>query len=281
MKRQVLFGSKQRLKLIVYALLLVNFSNYVLNDIEYALHHSHPAWRWYDWTASFATTIDQLCWFVILFLLEMETYLLSDDVFTKARMQAIHLIKAVCYVWIGHTVIVYALAILDLASATEFVGTTLCNFSDQGLSFTRNLTYWALDASNCLQLSEDSKFFLFSKGQAITDTAGMHVERQLAWADLFEATVWISILFLIELSVKLQDRGISSSALLSVVTGIKAVLYAALWLIAGYWAYRGHWLFAWDEALWILGFIAISINLANWRRDLMNTTTALNTTPVK
>jgi hypothetical protein len=45
-------------------------------------------------------------------------------------------------------------------------------------------------------------------------------------------------------------------------------LYGVLWSIAAYWAYRGHWIFAWDETLWILGFMAISANLSQWRKQL-------------
>ncbi len=48
----------------------------------------------------------------------------------------------------------------------------------------------------------------------------------------------------------------------------KVVLYGALWFAAAYWAYRGHWLFSWDEALWILGFVAIGMNLSEWRKEI-------------
>jgi hypothetical protein len=30
----------------------------------------------------------------------------------------------------------------------------------------------------------------------------------------------------------------------------------------------GHWIFAWDEALWILGFMAIGMNLSEWRKEI-------------
>lgn len=261
-------NARQCTKLIVYSLLLVNFLQYVLADIEYMRHHFHSGWRWHDWTASFTTTIDELSWFVILILLELETFLLSDSAFSRSRMRAIHLVKAICYLSIGHTIFVYARDTALLANATHFVDTTLCTFSDQALSFSRNLTYWELNATNCAQLSSENEFFIFFQGQAITDASGMQIELQLAWADLIEATVWILVLLVIELSVKLQDRGVGTSVILSFATYLKYLLYGVLWSIAAYWAYRGHWIFAWDETLWILGFMAISANLSQWRKQL-------------
>ena len=60
---------KQRLKFVIYALLLINFAHYIGNDVEQAQHTFHSGWRWYDWTSNFATTLDELGWFVLLFLL--------------------------------------------------------------------------------------------------------------------------------------------------------------------------------------------------------------------
>ena len=129
-----------------------------------------------------------------------------------------------------------------------------------------------LDASNCGTLSTGSEFYIFSQGQVISDAAGMTIELELAWVDLVEVVVWLFILFLIELRIRLQGRGISSSRLLSFATTTKGVLYGILWCLAAYWAHRGHWIFAWDEALWILGFMAIGMNLSEWRKEIAQST---------
>ena len=263
---------KQRLKLVVYALLLVNFVHYIGNDIEQAQHTFHSGWRWYDWTSNFATTLDELGWFVLLFLLELETYVLSDDAFTRGRVAAMNAIRLICYFAIGHAVLAFGEYLVDLAAATHHVDSALCAFANDGLSFTRNLEYWELDASNCATLSAGSEFYIFSQGQVISDAAGMTIELQLAWIDLVEVVVWLFILFFIELRIRLQDRGISSSQLLSFATTTKGVLYVILWCLAAYWAYRGHWIFAWDEALWILGFMAIGMNLSDWRKEIAQST---------
>jgi hypothetical protein len=264
---------KQRLKLVVYPLLLINFAHYIGNDVEQAQHTFHSAWRWYDWTSNFATTLDELGWFLLLFLLELETYVLSDDAFTRGRVVAMNAIRLICYLAIGHAVFAFGEYLVDLAAATHHVDSALCAFANDGLSFTRNLEYWELDASNCGALSTGSEFYIFSQGQVISDAAGMTIELELAWVDLVEVVVWLFILFLIELRIRLQDRGISSSQLLSCATTTKGVLYGILWCLAAYWAYRGHWMFAWDEALWILGFMAIGMNLSDWRKEIAQSTT--------
>jgi hypothetical protein len=259
---------RQLIKAAVYSLLLFNFVYYVGDDINVASHTWHAGWGLREWTAAFATTLDESAWFLLLFLLELETYLLSDAAFTRRRVMLMHGLRLICYVLIGHTVFAFADALLDLHGATRHTGVDLCSFAAGELSFARNLAYTELDAVNCLTLSADSTFYQFAQGQVLTDAAGLRIEWELAWADLVEVVVWLLILLMIEVMVRLQDKGITSGSPLALARSLNAVLYSVLWLIAAYWAWRGHWLFAWDEALWILGFMAIGMNLSEWRREI-------------
>ncbi|MBT6038148.1 MAG: hypothetical protein HOH17_02680 [Halieaceae bacterium] len=261
-------GYAQWIKLAVYSLLLINFGNYMLLDINQVNHTYHEGWRWFDWTSAFATTLDELGWFVLLLLLELETYILSDAAFTRFWVRCMKVVRFLCYLVIGHAVVAYTEYLYDLLNSVEHVGASLCSFVDQGLSAARNLEYQVLDAGNCKSFSTETTFYIFSQGQVITDAAGMRVEFELAWADIIEVLFWLLILALIEVRLQLQDRGISRSRLLSFAENAKVFLYGTLWLIAGYWAFRGHWLFAWDEALWILGFMAIGMNLSQWREEI-------------
>ena len=240
----------------------------MLLDINQVNHTYHEGWRWFDWTSAFATTLDELGWFVLLFLLELETYILSDAAFTRFWVRCMKVVRFLCYLVIGHAVVAYTEYLYDLFNSVEHVGVSLCSFVDQGLSAARNLEYQVLDAGNCNSFSTETTFYIFSQGQVITDAAGMRVEFELAWADIVEVLFWLLILALIEVRLQLQDRGISRSRLLSFAENAKVFLYGTLWLIAGYWAFRGHWLFAWDEALWILGFMAIGMNLSQWREEI-------------
>ena len=59
---------KQRLKLVIYALLLVNFAHYIGNDIEQrATYLSFADGAGMTGPANFATTLDELGWFMPAF----------------------------------------------------------------------------------------------------------------------------------------------------------------------------------------------------------------------
>lgn len=262
------FEPRQLIKITVYLLLLVNFGHYFINDLTVAGHTAHAGWKWHDWTAAFATTLDETAWFLLLFLLELETYLLSDEAFTPARVRTMQLLRVLCILFIGHTVFSYGSYLLELGRSVELAETLLCDLAGRELSFARNLDYVEISADSCAAIAASAPLYLFDQGQLVTDAAGLRVEWELAWTDLLEVVCWLVILFFIELVVRLQERGVTSGSLLQAAQMGKAVLYGFLWLIAAYWAYRGHWVFAWDETLWILGFIAIDMNLSEWRDEI-------------
>ena len=259
---------RQWLKVVVYSLLLVNFVQYVVNDITVMRHAVHDGWRWIDWTSAFATTMDESAWFVLLLLFELETYLLSDEAFTHARVRLMQAVRIVCYLFLAHTVYAFSDVTWKLYADFEQVDAPLCGLVDQELSFARNLNYTELDQENCTSLASGSTFYLFEQRQLVTDPRGFQIERELAWADLVEVLVWLIIVLLLELMVRLQDRGIAEGRVLRSARSGAFILYGVLWSIAAYWAYRGHWIFTWDEALWILGFAAIGMNLDEWRDEL-------------
>ncbi|MEM1403689.1 MAG: hypothetical protein AAGG55_10195 [Pseudomonadota bacterium] len=259
---------KQLIKIAVYSLLIVNFFHYLSNDIDVARHTMHDGWTLKDWTTAFATTFDELAWFLLLFLLELETFLLSDEAFTRGRVMLMHALRLVCFVAIGHTVFAFADYLLELDKAVVHSGADLCQFVGMDLSFARNLAYSELDGANCATLTNADTLFQFAQGQALTDAAGWQIEWELAWADLIEVVVWLFIIAMIEVMVRLQDKGVTRGPVIRFARLFNACLYSVLWVTAAYWAYRGHWVFAWDETLWILGFMAIGMNLSDWRKEM-------------
>jgi hypothetical protein len=266
--RFLLTHPRQIVKIVVYTLLLVNFVHYIINDINVARHTVHAGWKWHDWTAAFATTLDETAWFVLLFLLELETYLLSDEAFTRTRVRVMQGIRLLCIVFIGHTIVAFGNVLVELGRSVEIAETRVCELVGQDLSFARNLDYREITPESCAAVDASQPLYRFDQGQLVTDADGLRVEWELAWADFLEVLLWVVILFFIEVMVRLQEKGVTGGLLLQTARIGKAVLYGFLWLIAAYWAYRGHWVFAWDESLWILGFIAIGMNLSEWRNEL-------------
>lgn len=260
---------RQWIKLTVYSLLLANFAYYIYDDWTIAQHTLNDASSFLDWTSAFAASIDELAWFVLLFLFELETYALPDESFTRARIALMHSVRAVCYFFLAHTLLAYGTTNVDLNNAVKVEEmSSLCEFVDKDVSFGYNLEYTELDAANCADLSSGQAFYLIDEGLVVTDAPGLVIEKQLARLDLVEASTWLLILLIIELMVRMQERDITRSPLMSSLKALKILLYGLLWAAAAYWIYRGHFIYAWDEALWILGFMAIGMNLSEWQKEI-------------
>ena len=260
---------RQWIKLTVYILLLANFAFYIHDDWTIAQHTLNENSSLPDWTSAFTASIDELAWFVLLFLFELETYALPDEKFTRTRVILMHSVRAVCYVFLAHTLFAYGTATVDLNSTSQVEGkNNLCDFVTEELSFGHNLDYTELDAENCAHLSSSTQFYLIDENLIVTDAAGLVIEKQLTQLDLMEALTWLLILLIIEVMVRMQERDITRSRMMSALKALKFMLYGLLWGAAAYWIYRGHYVYAWDEALWILGFSAIDMNLSEWRKEI-------------
>jgi hypothetical protein len=98
---------------------------------------------------------------------------------------------------------------------------------------------------------------------------GLNLERDLAWADLAEVIIWLVVLFTIEFVVRLQDRGVTGGALMAAANKLKIFLYLSLIALGIYWAILSHWVYLWDELVWIGGFAAIEMNVSEWRDELL------------
>jgi len=262
----------QLIKVIVYALLLVNFALYIADDLAIASHTMRNGGTLLDWAGAFATTIDESAWIVLLALFELETYVLSDESLTRSKMVLMHLVRFICYISLGHTLYAYGITVYDLGQVTPIAGiNNLCQLVDADVSYAINLLYTHVDGGNCSQLSSASQFFYIDPPENIivNSSAGLVIERQLAWVDMLEAITWLLILFAIEMTVRLQDRGVAEGAAIKSLNTVKFMLYSLLWCVIFYWLYRGHWMFAWDEFVWIAGFIAIEMNVVEWRNEII------------
>jgi hypothetical protein len=261
---------RQCIKLVVYALLLVNFALYIADDLHFASYTMRNGGSFLQWTAAFATTIDEAAWFILLFLFELETYVLSDDAFEKPWVaRLLHGVRLICYLSLAHSVYAFGHIYLELMQVTTVAGITeLCQLVAPDVSFVRNLAYTELTMGNCEALSSATQFYYVEPGLVMTDASGLALERALALVDVLEVITWMAILFTIEVMVRLQERGITRGHLVSVIKACKFLLYTCLWGAAAFWVYHGHYYYAWDEALWIIGFFAIEMNVQEWKNEI-------------
>ena len=260
---------QQAVKWTVYTLLIINFVFYIFEDTRRAAFTLHSGSTLLDWTSAFANTIDVSAWFILLAMFEIETYVLDDDKLKGRLATLLHGVRLVCILMIAHTIYAYAIYVSDLKPTVAIPNvTSLCELTNENVSFVYNLEYTDIDENNCSQLSDATEFFRVANDPVVSDLKGLSLERDLALADLAEAVLWILVLVAIEIIVRLQGHGITSGAVITTVNYTKYAIYTALLALGVYWATLSHWLYLWDELVWIGGFAAIEMNLSEWREEI-------------
>ena len=257
----------QLVKWTVYSLLLVNWAYYAVEEFYIASHVLRNGGTFLQWTEEFATTIDEFAWFGLLFMFELETYSLDEALEKPWVKWSVHGMRLVCYVFLAHTVYARVNTMVDVNAvvpSTEI--TNLCQVADQDISFGSNYRYEIVTAENCDTLSNGSVFYMLEP-TVITDSNGFELEKKHVWVDFQDAVIWLLVVWAIELAVWLQNRDITGGALMVVSHGAR-VGYAVLLIHAAFWAWTGHWVWGWDQFLWIAGFWAIERNLSEWREEI-------------
>jgi len=261
------FHPAQLIKWTVYSLLLANFFYYAWDEWTMAQHSLRQGGSLHDWMVAFTTTIDEMAWFGLLFLWELETYWLPYDWHKPWAKRAMTALRLICYVFIVNTVVSRAADFNFIANVQPLADiNSPCQLPEQEWSYTHNLDYTLIERSNCGSLSGDTQFFAVDS-TAITDTAGLKLERFSRYIDLQDAITWLLVMLSIEIAIWLQAREITGGPLMLASYAAK-VFYGLLFFHAATWAWNGHWVYAWDQALWIVGFFAIEMNVKDWREEL-------------
>ncbi len=262
---------QQVVKWSVYTLLLLNWGFYIYEDWTRATYTLNAQSNLFDVTVAFATSLDLLAWFVLLLMFELETYVLEDDVSRRVEI-AMRTARLICIALIAHTIIAFTQTVI-VYSADQPVenASTLCDVADEGVSFVENLSYTDVTPENCASFADvDAVLWAGDpKDRVVASPKTLQLERDLAWADLLEAVVWLIVLASIEFVVRLQEKGVTGGRLIQNLNRTKLVLYSVLMGIGIYWASLGHWVYLWDEFLWIGGFMAIELNISQWRDEMI------------
>lgn len=257
------------LKWIVYPLLILNFFYYLSDDLQTIQHTISDESSIRKWLNALAPSLDQLSWVLLIFVYEIETYWLEEDFDNKLVGFLMLAAKIVFVAFICNTIYTYAFYVSELPGMAEIEGITdLCALAGQDLSFYRNVVYTDITAQTCSTIQYSGALYSYPSDPLVTDAAGRIEDAQLRIIDLIEACVWLIILALTELSVRLQDRGIYKGAILTWDKRAKVALYFMLVLACIYWGWKGHFVYVWDEALWILSFLVLDNNLSIWRDEL-------------
>ncbi len=262
---------QQVFKWVVYSLLFLNWLFYIHEDWTRWTHTATETAGFFGFTSEFATSIDVSAWLLLIAMLELETYALDDETLDGWVTRILHGVRLLCFVMIAHTVWAFGNAVVAYEQTRAVDGVSdLCDLAGRGVSHVYNLEYTEVNETNCADLGTKGQIYWLGDNPLVTDLEGLELERKLAWADLIEVVVWLLILAAIEIVVRLQDRNITGGLLLWTMTKVKLALYAVLLGLGIYWAHLGHWLYFWDEILWIGGFAVIEMNVSDWRSEILD-----------
>ena len=171
----------QLIKWTVYTLLLVNWGYYAAQEWYIASHTLSQGGTFLQWTEEFATTIDEFAWFGLLFMLELETYVLHDSLEKPWVKWSVHGARLVCYVFLAHTVYARVNVMVDVFTLEPSTSVSrLCQVADQDIFFGENFHYESVTEGNCSDLSGDSVFYMVDP-TVVTDSDGFELEKKHAW----------------------------------------------------------------------------------------------------
>ncbi len=259
----------QRLKYIVYGSLVLNLGRFVWDDY-FAMQAALPVdASLSDYLTQFSTSIDMFAWVGLVFLFELETYAIPDEKWSARLAGVIRTLRVACYVMIAYAAYGYTVESLENYDTTEVVGlTNACQLADQGTSLQiSSFEYVEITSDNCASLPNDDTFYRIANEVSVIGESTLGNVRWLGWIDIDNAYVWIIVVLLIEIEVWLQSVDRFSSPVLTTVRQAKSLFYVVLIVNLFVWLSTGYYLYAWDAFLWIFGFWAIELNLAEWEMD--------------
>jgi len=259
----------QLFKYTVYALLTLNIYLFFVDEWAAAPHRFSDGIVLADIIIGFAATIDTAAWVVLLLMFELETYALADRHFTPRVTFSLHGLRAVCYGFILYALYGYTTKLIFLLGIAPAPGVNnLCSLIAEQWAYAVDFEeYVAITESNCTAFTTSTTFFGFPDMKAVVDQAGRTDIIRLAWIDVINAAVWILVVIVLEIDVRLQERGSLTGIAQRVSNASKYVLYSLLFLAAVYWGIKGDFVDFWDAFLWLVAFIFIEMNVVEWQQE--------------
>jgi hypothetical protein len=215
---------------------------------------------------AFSATIDTTAWVILLLMFELETAVLNDDNIHGLVKWGLHGLRGLCYIALIYAFTGYYQELATLYQVSPLSAVDACSLVGGDYSMLVALDeYVPLDAINCAGLGE--QVFTIDGFNILVDGETLRSARNLAWVDVINAGDWLMVVVVLEVEVRLQLRGDLSDQVMNATKILKLVIYAILFLCAGYWAFAGDFLDFYDAALWLFAFIFIELNVFEWQYE--------------
>ncbi len=257
----------QIFKYSIYSLLALNVYLFFADEWIAANHLFMDGVAVEDIFQAFSASIDTAAWVVLLLLFEMETYVLSDSQVRRHRW-SLHGIRFLSYFFILLSYQGYWAKSLDLYEVTPIQAVSACELVDHETVYMLTLDEFAdLTGDNCQELPTEGGFVQLNDTDIISDAVALWDARALAWVDVFNASLWLLIVVMLELDVWMQLRD-KQSRVYDLASGAsKIILYSGLLIAALYWGWAGAFIDFWDAFLWLVAFVFIEMNVITWREE--------------
>ena len=260
-------GLFQVFKYVVYANLLWAGSVYFFQGVNSADFLYEGELGWYNGFIAYSAVIDTGAWIVLLFILELETYILDDEVLTGIPWFLLNSLAGISWFVIFGAAYAYAVKLGIPWGFEVYAGVDPCLITSQDALFAMGLDdYTYLNAENCVLVQEGA---LFNSGENMfTTPENFDNLHRMVWVDIVNAGVWLLVVALLQFEVIYDTTKASGPKVLRRIRLSKFVLYGILFVCAYYWARLGDPVVGWDALVWLVAFFFIENNMANWEKEI-------------
>lgn len=215
----------------------------------------------------FTASIDTLAWVILLYLFELETYILDDEKIVGWVKWTMHGIRGVCYIFILYSFYGYLLRYSLFRSIEPFEIENLCNLIGSNYTFAVDMDEYVPWTSEICQSVKGISMLQIIDTNVLTTPSQLVEIHRLSIAETINSGGWILVVFILELEVWLQLKGKLTPHIVKYSKYLKITLYSILTLIALYWGVKGDFLDFGDAFLWLVGFFFIELNIFDWNAE--------------
>ena len=259
----------QYFKYSIYFLLTLNFYFFFTEDLAAFSVRYSDAISLNELITAYSASIDTIAWLILLWILELETYILDDNYNNKLIDALSVILKALCYVLIIYSFFGYSANLLFFYKISPVDISNLCMVTHEQWMYSYTINeYVPITAQNCTSLSTANEFFRYENTRALVDLQGYEKIIWLGWIDVVNAGVWILVVIIIEFNVHLQEKQTGKALSIKLSAINKYALYPILFFNAFYWGLEGDFVDFWDAFLWLVAFLFIELNIIEWRDEI-------------
>lgn len=216
----------------------------------------------------YSATIDTTFWLLLVVLLELETYIIDDEILKRTPVKWTMIgLRTICYAMIVYALYGYIVKTIFQSDIEPFMIANPCDLVGQNFSIILALEdYIPLTVESCQSLVGQELARL--NGQDIIGLReNLVYARNVAWIDIFNASTWLGVVAILEVDVWFQLKGNYKGRLLKVSYILKVIFYSILFACAIAWGITGVFLDFADAALWLFAFFFIELNLFKWQHE--------------